>query len=62
MVASIWAAIGGTAAALGIIGTLGRISYQLGSLVTEFRAYVKLNDILVAKIDARVHTLEQRKR
>jgi hypothetical protein len=60
--ANVWAAIGATAAALGIIGVLARISYQLGSLVTEFRAYVKLNDIVVSKIDTRVAALERRRR
>jgi hypothetical protein len=60
--AAVWQAAGGLAGILGIIGVLARISYQLGSLVTEFRAYVKLNDLVVSKIDDRVKALEHRRR
>lgn len=57
-----WAAIGGGASALGIMAVLVKISFQLGSLVTEFRSYVKLNDIIVHKLDGRVERLEHRRR
>jgi hypothetical protein len=57
-----WTAVGAIAGVLGIIGVLARISYQLGSLVTEFRAYVKLNDLVVGKIDDRLKAIEQHRR
>jgi hypothetical protein len=50
--------IGAIVGVLGILGVLARISYQLGALVNEFRAYVKLNDLLVGKLDTRVERLE----
>lgn len=57
-----WQAVGGIVGILGVIAVLARISYQLGSLVTEFRAYVKLNDLVVGKIDDRLKAVEQRRR
>ncbi len=39
-----------------------RISYQVGGFVVEFRAYVKLNDLVVGKIDDRLTKVEQRRR
>jgi hypothetical protein len=60
--AAVWQTIGGITGILGVIGVLARISYQLGSLVTEFRAYVKLNDLVVGKIDDRLKAIEQRRR
>lgn len=57
-----WAALVGGGGALGIIGVLIRISYQMGAFVAEFRAYVKLNDLVVGKLDTRVGKLEQRRR
>jgi hypothetical protein len=53
---------GVAASAIGVEGVLVRISYQLGTLVNEFRSYVKNNDMLVSKIDTRVTTLEARRR
>jgi hypothetical protein len=58
---AVWGAVGGILGILGIIGVLARISFQLGSLVTEFRAYVKLNDLVVSKIEDRVGLIEQRR-
>jgi hypothetical protein len=59
---AIWQTAGGILGVLGIIGVLARISYQLGSLVTEFRAYVKLNDLVVSEVKERVSRLEARRR
>jgi hypothetical protein len=60
--AAAWQTVGGVVGILGVIGVLARISYQLGSLVTEFRAYVRLNDIIVGEIKERVRLLEVRRR
>jgi hypothetical protein len=60
--AAAWQTVGGVIGILGVIGVLARISYQLGSLVTEFRAYVRLNDIIVGEIKERVRLLEARRR
>ena len=57
-----WVTVVGAGGAAGIIGVLLRISYQVGSFVTEFRAYVKLNDLVVGKIDDRLTKVEQRRR
>jgi len=59
---SVWAGVGATCAAVGIIGVLARISFQLGSLVTEFRLYVKVNDKVVSDIARKVELLERRRR
>jgi hypothetical protein len=59
---AIWQTIGGIIGILGVIGVLARISYQLGSLVTEFRGYVKLNDLVVGKLDSRVQEIEHKQR
>ena len=55
---AIWQTIGGILGILGVISVLARISYQLGSLVQEFRAYVKLNDRIVSDLAKRVERLE----
>jgi hypothetical protein len=55
----VWQTVGGVAAALGVLGVLARISYQLGALVSQFREYVKINDRVVDKLDARVERLER---
>ena len=57
-----WAVIVGPVGLLGVIIALLRISYQVGSFVTELRAYVKLNDLVVGKLDTRVTKLESRRR
>lgn len=57
-----WAAVVGGGGAAGIIGVLMRISWQMSAFVTEFRAYVKLNDLVVGKLDGRVEKLERRRR
>lgn len=59
---AVWEAIGGIVGILGIIAVLARISYQLGSLVQEFRAYVKLNDLVVSEVKTRLDRLESRRR
>lgn len=59
---AVWEAIGGITGILGIIAVLARISYQLGSLVQEFRAYVKLNDMVVSEVKTRLDRLESRRR
>jgi hypothetical protein len=55
---AVWQTIGGVIGILGVISVLARISYQLGALVTEFRAYVKLNDLVVGEVKDRVRALE----
>jgi hypothetical protein len=60
--AQYWEIVVGGGGIISMIGVGLRISYQLGKLVTEFRAYVKLNDIIVGKLDRRVETLEQFRR
>lgn len=55
---AIWQTVGGVIGILGVIAVLARISYQLGSLVQEFRAYVKLNDRIVSDLAKRVERLE----
>lgn len=55
---AVWQTIGGIVGVLGVIAVLARISYQLGSLVTEFRSYVKLNDLIVSEVKERVRALE----
>ena len=57
-----WAGVAAVVGVLGIIGVLTRISFQLGRLVQEFRAYVKLNDLIVSKIEDRLKEIEQRRR
>lgn len=59
---AVWEAIGGIVGILGIIAVLARISYQIGALVTEFRAYVKLNDLVVSEVKTRLDRLESRRR
>lgn len=57
-----WQTVGGIIGILGVIGVLARISYQLGSLVQEFRAYVKLNDLVVSEVKTRLDRLEAARR
>ena len=57
-----WAALVGGGGALGIIGVLIRISYQMGGFVTEFRTYVRVTDALIDKHDQRIIALERRRR
>ncbi|HWM96705.1 MAG TPA: hypothetical protein VNO54_06575 [Streptosporangiaceae bacterium] len=57
-----WLLIVGGGGVAGIGGVLLRISYQMGAFVTEFRAYVRLNDLVVDKIDKRLSAVERRRR
>jgi hypothetical protein len=48
--AAAWQTIGGIAAALGMIGLLARISYQLGSWSASIRDYMRTNDAAVGEL------------
>jgi hypothetical protein len=54
-----------TAIAVGVAGMLGillRMTFQLGALVAEFRAYVKSNDADIVSLGQRVTRVESRRR
>jgi hypothetical protein len=54
-----------TTIAVGVAGMLGvllRMTFQLGALVAEFRAYVKSNDAVVVSLGQRMSQVESRRR
>lgn len=55
--AQVWATVGGSGGVLGIVVVLLRISYQLGSLVTEFREYRRSNDKVVEGLQRKVEAI-----
>jgi hypothetical protein len=60
--AAFWQTLGGIAAGLGILGVLARISFQLGSLVAELKAYRRTNDRAVSELVRKVERLDRHAR